>query len=271
MLRVLGGEFFSDTKIDISSKDGRMAASRFWIIELSELASMRKADIETMKAFISNTKDDIRLPYGKVLETFPRTCILVGTTNADDYLSDPTGNTRFWPVQVGKIDLEGITQIRDLLWGEAVVAYEEGEHWWFEPEETDLLQLAEREARERTRESPFMERVLEWFIQMPPDRRPQWVSLDEVATRALLITVDRITESVRRDIGIAMGQLGFKKTRRRVDSLLVYRYELPPYMRTLAQESKPKANHVQMVSRIISNQTAVGARTIKLPENKHET
>lgn len=268
LLRVLGGEFFSDTKIDINTKDGRMAASRFWIIEMAELAGFRKADVEDLKNFVSNTSDDIRLPYGKVLETFPRCCVLVGTTNSDDYLTDHTGNTRYWPVKVGRVDLEGIRAVRDLLWGEATAAFDDGERWWFEPEETDMLQLAEKAVQERTRQSSRAEPILQWFLSMPPDRRPETSSTNDIASRALLLTPDRVNDGILREVGIAMHQLGFKKVRRRVDTLPVWRYELPDYMRTLAQEAKPKAAHLQMVSRIVSNQVMDGKREIKLPEIK---
>lgn len=253
-LQILGGEFFSDTKIDIHSRDGRMAASRFWIIELAELASLKRADNETVKSFLSARKDDIRLPYGPIIESFPRCCIFVCTTNETEYLTDPTGNTRYWPVTVGAIDLMGLQTWRDLLWGEAVVAFEENERWWFEREETDLLEIAEREQRERTRQSPCLDRVITWMLGHQPERRPQVVDIDEVAVKALGLTADRISEKVRMEIGLALTQLKFRKVRRRIDSIPVWRYEIPPYMRDLAQESKPKAAYMQMVSKMASSQ-----------------
>lgn len=251
-LRILGGAWFSDTKIDIGSKDGRMAASRFWIIEMAELASMKRVDRETLKNFISNTHDDIRLPYGASIESFPRRCILVGTTNEDNYLDDVTGNTRYWPVRVGRIDLDGIREARDLLWGEAVQALEEGEHWWFEKEDEWLFRLQASEARERETQSDLLEPILNWFLQIPSDRRPEFSSVDEIATRALMMTVDRIDARTRMNIGKAMHQLGFTKKRLSVAGVRVWRFGISDELKNLPQESKPRPGHLQVVSRTLA-------------------
>lgn len=249
-LQILGGEFFSDTKLDIHTRDGRMAASRFWIIELGELASIKRADTETVKTFLSGRRDDIRIPYAPGLESFLRTCVFVATTNESEYLTDTTGNTRYWPATVSNIDLEALKRDRDLIWGEAVAAFEEGERWWFEREETDGLQLAEKAAQERMRESPVLNFIITWFLGMAPERRPEMFSVEDVAVRALSLTPDRITEKVRMDVGAALSQLHFKKVRRRVDTIPVWRYELPEYMRSLPQETKPRATHLQVVQRM---------------------
>lgn len=252
-LRILGGDWFSDTKIDIGSKDGRMAASRFWIIEMAELASMKRVDRETLKNFISNTTDDIRLPYGATIETFPRRCVLVGTTNEDNYLDDITGNTRYWPVRVGRIDLDGIREARDLLWGEAVQALEEGEHWWFEREDDGLLLLAQNETRERELQGDAVEPILNWLIQMRPETRPVTLSLDDVAIKALMMSVDRIDTRVRQNIGRSMHQLGFKKVRKRVGGIQVWRFEISDELKNLPQESKPRPSHLQIATRMLGH------------------
>jgi len=105
-----------------------------WIGEVEELSAMRKAkDIETVKAFLSRQSDSYREPYTRNVETFPRRCILIGTTNSDKFLSDQTGNRRFFPVRVhsaGRELFENRTAIQEYIcqcWAEAVSLFKAGE------------------------------------------------------------------------------------------------------------------------------------------------
>lgn len=90
-----------------------------FFIEAAELSGMGKKGIENLKAFLSRRIDRSRMAYGRLPHEAPRHFIVVGTTNDDKYLSDSTGNRRFWPVRVDEIDLEGLTRDRDQLWAEA--------------------------------------------------------------------------------------------------------------------------------------------------------
>ena len=89
---------------------------------------MKKAEIETVKAFASRISDNARPAYGHILKKQKRHSIEVGTTNSDQYLLSQTGNRRFWPLTVlAEIDLEKLTRDRLLLWGEAAKLEAEGE------------------------------------------------------------------------------------------------------------------------------------------------
>lgn len=125
MLRVLGGDWTLEglPPRDLASKDVVDAIRTSWIVEVEELDSMRRADINTLKAFLSRTVDRTRLPYERTASDFPRRSIFVGTTNEKDYLRDMTGNRRFLPVRVGVIDLEKIARDRDQLFAEAVLEW----------------------------------------------------------------------------------------------------------------------------------------------------
>lgn len=90
-------------------------------LELPELANMRRGEATEVKEFMTITKDRVRLAYDRRLSTFPRQCVFIGTTNADEYLKDSTGNRRFWPIDVlaTTIATESVEADRDQLWAEA--------------------------------------------------------------------------------------------------------------------------------------------------------
>jgi predicted P-loop ATPase len=131
---LVGPEWFGDPDIDIENKDALQMMGRFWVIEWAELKALLQSTDSAVKAFITRTEDTFRPPYGKVPITVSRSCIMVGTTNDDEFLSDPTGNRRFWPIAGcgidGEIDIEWVRQNRDQLWAEATRAYKAGEEWY---------------------------------------------------------------------------------------------------------------------------------------------
>ena len=101
LIAKLGGPWFSDSLSFEDMKD-KTAAEKIqgtWINELAELKGMRKTEVESVKSFISRTEDIYRPSYGRQVERHPRGCIFIGTSNADDYLKDITGNRRFWPIR----------------------------------------------------------------------------------------------------------------------------------------------------------------------------
>lgn len=90
-----------------------------WIVEASELAGLRRADVSKLKTFLSAQTDKIRMAYARKVAQLPRQCVVVGTTNDTKYLRDETGNRRYLPVKTGTIDLDGLRKVRDQLWAEA--------------------------------------------------------------------------------------------------------------------------------------------------------
>lgn len=130
-LRILAGEaWFYDGLADLHTKDASQALRGKWVVELPELAAMRRSDIEATKAFLSRTEERYRPPYARTEVIEPRRCVFAGTTNRGDYLNDETGGRRFWPVTVGVVRLADLGRDRDQLWAEAVVLYRSGTRWW---------------------------------------------------------------------------------------------------------------------------------------------
>ncbi|HSX22345.1 MAG TPA: VapE domain-containing protein [Gaiellaceae bacterium] len=130
-LRVLAVEtewFTDDAPVSASSQQIVEATHGKWIVELSELNGMGAGDIAALKAFLSAKEDaPKRQAYQRVPERVPRSFVIVGTTSESEYLSEPTGNRRFWPVRVERFDVARLRTDRDQLWAEAAAAEAAGE------------------------------------------------------------------------------------------------------------------------------------------------
>lgn len=233
-LAVLGGSWFTDQKINIGDKDSLMIVARFWMIELAELETFRLSEAETKKAFFSQRIDTFRPPYGKVTEDFPRRCVFVGTTNQNDYLTDLTGNRRYWPVQCeGDIDVEGLAAFRDQLWAEAVARYRAGESWWFD--EASATIAAQQTEERVVGAAAWQEAIVAWWQSKAESARPKVVTTSEIATGALFLPLDRIDRATEIRIGRIMKTIGFEKSRRRVGGLPKWVFEPSEELRRLPQ------------------------------------
>jgi predicted P-loop ATPase len=159
VLDVIGGEWFSDSPLDITNKDSRITAATTWIIELAELSSLKQSGLDAHKSFLTARRDKVRPPYGRVDVTFYRHCIYGGTTNDDEFLIDETGNRRYWVARVRrKIDIAPLQRDRDQLWAEAVHRFRAGERWWFDDEEQVI---ADQVTDEHRAENPWAEKIVE--------------------------------------------------------------------------------------------------------------
>lgn len=159
-VRILGGAWVADGLPNLHEKDASIYLQGVWIVELPELAAMRRSDLESTKAFLSRTTDRFRPPYGRRTVDVARQCVFVATTNESQYLRDPTGNRRFWPVSCGAIDLPALARDRDQLWAEAAARYTAGEPWHLTHAESAL---AHREQGARVYVSELEQQVTEYL------------------------------------------------------------------------------------------------------------
>jgi hypothetical protein len=154
------GDMFGDNLPDMTHKDAQEYVRGKWIIEVAELVAARR-DINAVKAFISRQTDEFRWSYGREVVQQPRRCAFIGTTNDDAYLRDETGNRRFWPVKIQKMDVEWIANDRDQLWAEAVELYRSGLPWWLSP---DLETMAQEAQAERLDVDPWQSDVAAYVV-----------------------------------------------------------------------------------------------------------
>lgn len=125
--------WFLDALPNLHDKDAALYLHGTWLCEMAELAALSKSGDNPTKAFITRDTDRFRPPYGARRQDFPRSTLFIGTTNYRDYLTDPTGNRRYWPVHCEgvmlsgsdkpTIDFEALERDRDQLWAEAVSEY----------------------------------------------------------------------------------------------------------------------------------------------------
>ena len=133
LFSVMGGDWFNDSLVTTEGKSGMEQLRMGWIIELAELSSIKRSDVEQVKNYITRREDIYRAAYGAVVEKYPRQCIFCGTTNETNFLKGDTGNRRFWVIPVDAslrryTDwLGALIQDRNQLWAEAVQNWRDGE------------------------------------------------------------------------------------------------------------------------------------------------
>jgi len=195
--RAISEPWFVDSTVDIKDKDSFQVLRGAWIYEWAELEVLRRArEASAVKAFITSQVDTYRPSYGRMVIDVPRTCVIGGSTNDDEFLVDPTGHRRWWPIRVGTVQLDILSAQRDQLWAEATHAFQAGEPWWLDPDTSArLAAIHEEHAATDSWEDVVIawadaqtvefstSTVLEKAIGKP---RGQWARGDEMRVAAVL-------------------------------------------------------------------------------------
>ena len=191
LIAKLGGPWFSDTFTTMQGKDSYEQVQGVWIMEVGELAGMRKAEAETIKLYISKQVDRFRPAYGRRLQEFPRQCVFIGTTNEEQFLRDTTGNRRFWVVDTPNEPLKDMWELTaaDIrqIWAEAVELYNTGEKL-FLPKDIEAIarEVQESYAEENPRAgivAEYLDRLLpEGWDALDSYTRREWLATDAVGT-----------------------------------------------------------------------------------------
>ena len=176
--------WFSSDLPDMRSKDAMQSLQGKWIIEIAELAAVTRTSNEDLKNFVSKTHDHFRAPYERLPRTVARHCILIGTTNSDDWVTDESGARRFWFIKCHKVDKGALIDDVDMLWAEALARYRRGEKWWLSAsEETE----AKEEQHQRVQIDPWQDLIGDWADKNSD--RP--FSTDDVYKECLLIAGEK--------------------------------------------------------------------------------
>ena len=196
LISALGGEWFSDS-LALSDMNDKTAAEKlqgYWILEIGELAGMKKADIDKVKAFISRQDDKYRASFGRRVTPHPRQCVFFGTTNSENgYLRDITGNRRFWNVKVtgqGKCKpWEMTAELVQQIWAEVAEIARSGEKLYLD---ADLEAYARQEQREAMEQDDREGIVRNYLDMLLPD---DWDSMDYYRRREYIRDIDDPTRS----------------------------------------------------------------------------
>ena len=167
----LGKHWFSDSLYTLSGKDAYEQLQGYWIIEMGEMAATRKVELEQIKQFISKQADNFRSAYARRTQEHPRQCAFFGSTNDEEFLRDPTGGRRFWPVAVteeGRGRASAFTdEVVDQVWAEIVMRYNAGEQWYLSEE----AEIIAREVQSAHTEQNGKQGVIENFLEtLLPER-----------------------------------------------------------------------------------------------------
>lgn len=146
-LKTMFHPWFTDEISDLGTKDASMQLPGAWCFEIAELDAMGRGDVSKIKAFMSRTADRFRPAYGHRVIEQPRQNVFAGTVNHNEYLRDETGARRFWSVATGRIDLDALATVRDMLWAEARDRFLADEIWWLDSEALTTAASVEQEAR----------------------------------------------------------------------------------------------------------------------------
>lgn len=182
---ILGMEWFSDS-LSIADMRDKTAAEKlqgYWILEISEMNGIKKTDVETVKSFVSRQDDKFRQAYGVNVESHPRSCVIVGSTNSESgFLRDVTGNRRFWPVHVpgtGKMHPWEVCDV-DQIWAEAIELYNRGEELFLKGKEAEEAYKMQQDAMESDDREGIVE---EYLARLLPDN---WDTMDLYQRRSFL-------------------------------------------------------------------------------------
>lgn len=219
-----GPENFSDSPIDLHSKDALLVLSGTWILEWAELdALLRAKSSEAVKSFITSQADFFRPPYARTAIKVPRAGVITGSSNRDDFLSDATGNRRFWvvPLPEGRsIDIPKLETQRDQLWAEAVARFDAGEVWWLDEQQDAELAEVQRDFEAR---HPWQKRI-DGYLSEPTRSE---VSVPEILEQLLDKPVGLWNRSDEMAVGACLRAAGWERRRTRSPGRRTYVYTRP--------------------------------------------
>lgn len=206
--RKLAGDWFSDTEMGLD-KDALLQMRSTWIYEWAELENVTSRHaMSRVKAFLTSNEDRFRPPFGRAMITVKRSGVIVGTTNREEFLHDPSGSRRFWVVPVGEIDLAQLQVDRDQLLAEAVHLFRLSERWWLSPEE---------EAQRADTSSRFVE-VDPWEAQVLAYAKQQnIVRTADILRDVLEMALERRDRKAEMRIAAILRRNGYFPDQRRVD------------------------------------------------------
>jgi hypothetical protein len=215
-LRVLGNEWFTECHEEIGKKDFYQILPGKMLVEIAELSSFNRSQIEAVKGVITNPSDTYRASYGRLAGDYPRQCVFAGTTNRDDWNQDDTGARRFWRVLCGSIDIDWLRENRDQIIAEAVKYVQEGQEHYIVPE---------AEARRLQNEARTLDMWHEAIVGYCAGKNR--VRIEDIAADAIGIEKDKQDSRVAKRIRSVLALEGWIGQSMRINGRIVWGYRPP--------------------------------------------
>ena len=219
LARLLGVDWFADTGLVLGDKDSYQNLQGVLVYEWGELDSLTRSEVTKVKQFISSQKDRFRASFDRRPKDYPRQVVFIGTTNESHYLSDPTGNRRFWPVRVTRfINLDWLRDNLQQMFAEALHCLAAGER--YHPTQAEQRDLFDPQQLERTVENALESAIRRYLYD--EDQKVNMNGLNgafvtEITLADLLsalgISVDKQTQVLTKQASAALGRMAWERGR----------------------------------------------------------
>lgn len=210
LCRILGGAWSAEIIIDPkNAKETVGDMQGAWIIEAAEMEFVKKADVQSMKAFMTRGTDKVRLPYDRFAKILPRNCVFIGTINpsADNkYLHDATGNRRFWPIAIKDVNMELLKQDRDQLFAEAYYRFKQGERHYIT--DVRVKKIAQEETAKRTSGEAWQDIIENWINTT--SLKTNKIKMVDIAVDVLGLSAQLYNRHSQSRISQALKNLGYE-------------------------------------------------------------
>lgn len=169
LFKILGRKWFSDSFSGVQGKEAYEQLQGVWLVEMAELAGLKRADVEAVKHFVSKGVDRFRVAYGRRTEDFPRQCIFLGSTNEMRFLRGANGNRRFWPAVIWEHEpARQLSELTDYevgqIWAEAVEIYRAGEPLYLTPELEAVARQVQQDHNEQDDRAGLVQHYLDTLL-----------------------------------------------------------------------------------------------------------
>lgn len=200
-----GVSYFSDRVgfDDIGNKHLAAHMQGKLILEFAELTGLSTKDRNKIKGWITQTEDEIQPKFSNEVKVFPRQFVLAGSTNDSRWMTDPTGNRRFWPVSVGDIDIQGVEEVKEQLWAEAVYRVKSGEPHFITNNDPTYVAAEEEQA------GRFNGHIWEDVIVEYLEGRDK-ITVGDILLDCLYITRDKWKNTHKAEVGDILRNIGWE-------------------------------------------------------------
>lgn len=214
-------EFFAE--ISFAEKDDNLSRKMRGklVAEIGELRGLHTKELEAIKAFITRTHENWVPKFREFETSFPRRLVFIGTTNKDQFLADETGNRRWLPVRVGRVDVRKVREVAPLCWAEAALRFQQGGVLW-----QDAQRLGLEMHDEFAFHDEWEEKVRMWLQQ--PGFDDESITTNLLTSNVLVSVLGMESKNIKRGDEMRMGsvlrKLGFERKRVAVDGAQRWRY-----------------------------------------------